>query len=63
MLENAKMKWAEDHHETAQDAPTWSDLLGTNHYIEFRVQCPSGGVITIGRVGEPPKCTVAGHSL
>jgi hypothetical protein len=26
-------------------------------------KCPQGGYYTLGRIGEPPTCTVPGHSL
>jgi hypothetical protein len=63
VLENAEAKWAQEQHKTTNDTPTWSDLVGTNRYLETRIACPDGGIITIGRVGVPPTCSVPGHNL
>src|SRR5256885_1198057 len=62
-ISDAKTKWAQEKNRTTNDTPTWTDLVDTNRYMSFRPECPSGGVLTLGRVGEPPKCTVRGHSL
>jgi hypothetical protein len=63
VLEQAKAKWAQQEHKTANDTPAWSDLVGTNGYLKERFSCPDGGVITIGAAGERPKCSVPGHDL
>ena len=62
-IAQAKARWAQDQHKTTNDAPTWSDLVGTNHYLESIPHCPRGGVYNIGRVGEQPKCSDSQHSL
>ena len=62
VLQNAKALWSQEQHKTTNDTPTWPDLIGTNGYLEAQLFCPDGGVVTIGRVGESPKCSVPGHS-
>ncbi len=60
-IDGAKQQWALVNKKTTNDIPTWSDLApylsrnGTNLPV-----CPGGGVYTLGRLGEPPKCSV-GH--
>ncbi len=62
-LEQAKAKWAQQEHKAANETPAWSDLIGTNGYLKDRFSCPDGGAITIGAVGERPRCSVPGHDL
>ena len=70
MIDGAKQQWALEHHKTASDVPTAEDIR-----IYFSREgaaagggaamptCPQGGTYTIGRVGEPPKCSYPGHRL
>jgi hypothetical protein len=54
--------------EVTNDAPTWDDLRpyfsdGWSNSIPV---CPDGGVYTIGRLGEDPRCSIGkrySHSL
>lgn len=62
-IEVAKANWARDEHKTTNDTPNWSDLVGTNRYLNFYPECPSGGIRALGRVGEPPNCSIHGHPL
>src|SRR6266545_2883485 len=66
-IAGVKEHWGLDHSKTADDVPTWDDL---RPYMpsgggDSMLHCPSGGVYTIGRLGEPPKCSIGGrdHSL
>lgn len=49
--------------------PTWSDLYpygGRGYpdwYVDYPPRCPSGGKYTIGRVADPPTCSVPGHVM
>lgn len=64
MLVNAKDQWASDQNKTGDDIPTWPDLVRTNvGYLKAPFECPDHGNISIGRVGEAPKCSVPGHNL
>jgi hypothetical protein len=71
-LRGAKECWALEHNKTTNDIPTWDDLLPyfsstfTNHWwTNGMVVCPGGGIYTLGRVGEPPTCSIGGprHSI
>jgi hypothetical protein len=58
----AKQAWALEKNKTDADIPTEQDLLP---YIKSGAfpTCPSGGVYTIGAVGQPPTCSIPGHVL
>jgi hypothetical protein len=60
-IDGAKTEWALEHHKTTNDVPTWADI---QPYCgrEFP-RCPQGGIYTIGRVDEAPKCFHPGHVL
>jgi len=55
-IEWAKQAWAEDYHKTTNDIPTWDDLR--NYLKPVLLKCPSGGVYTIGRIGDLPSCSI-----
>jgi hypothetical protein len=42
-----------------------SDLIGptSSHFLKRAPACPAGGTYTIGRVGEPPRCSNTNHSM
>lgn len=60
-IDGAKKMWADHHHSTTNEVPTWGDLVGS--YLKERRSCPAGGTYTIGRVGEKPKCSIESHKL
>jgi hypothetical protein len=71
LIDLAKHDWADNESKTTNDAPTWDDLRpyfpdwATNkliHWTNGRPVCPEGGVYTIGRVGELPRCTIGGYT-
>ena len=62
-IATAKAQWATDEHKTTNDTPTWTELVGTNRYLTYRLECAEGGSYAIGRVGEPPTCTLTNHKL
>jgi len=59
-LDAAKNQWALENAKKSTDVPTKQDLLP---YLRKWPVCPAGGTYTIGAVGEPPTCSVAGHVL
>ena len=67
LIASAKDQWALEQHKTTNDEPTWKELLPYVGYGPKNLlpRCPSGGIYTIGRIGEPPKCSIGGrnHSL
>src|SRR5947209_12502135 len=55
-IDTAKQAWADDHHKTTNDTPTWESLLG---YLKTTpLACPNGGTYTLGRVGQLPTCSI-----
>jgi hypothetical protein len=57
-----KERWADDNGKTMDDTPTWDDLSEymSRHFTNGHPVCPDGGIYTLGRVGEPPKCSIGG---
>lgn len=66
-IQVCKELWANDNSKTTNDIPSWNDLRPyfPDRWSNNVPVCPSGGAYTIGRVGEPPKCSIGGyeHSL
>jgi general secretion pathway protein G len=66
-IEAAKWQWAIENKKTTNDIPTWNDVRPyTGHGAEGEIlHCPAGGQYVIGRVGDPPKCSIGGedHTL
>ncbi len=58
ILANAKKLWAEQNRKSADDTPAMSDVTP---FIRGSTACPGGGTYTIGKVGEPPTCSIAEH--
>ena len=62
-IDAAKNEWALEHEKTATNTPTAQDL---DPYIKggfSSLQCPAGGSYTIGRLDEPPTCSIPEHKL
>jgi outer membrane lipoprotein-sorting protein len=64
-IDAAKNEWALEKNQTNGAAVTEDDL---KPYIKLDAdgnfpKCPSGGTYTIGKVGEKPTCSTAGHFL
>lgn len=62
-IELIKRDWANNENKTTNDTPSWDDL---RPYFPIRWSnnipiCPSGGIYTIGRVGEIPTCSIGGY--
>ena len=65
----ARQEWARQYNKGTNDIPTLADLQPlvfpgrTNLALVFR--SPEGGTYAIGRLGEPPTCSVGGpeHTL
>jgi hypothetical protein len=71
MIDAAKNEWALEHNAKTNDTPTWEDIKpylerDPEHdkpFVKFDPKsnlpiCPSGGVYTIGKIGEPPTCSL-----
>ena len=71
-IQGAKIRWRNESHKKFNDTPNWNDIVP---YLQIQLEiqgitngipvCPQGGTYTIGRVGEPPTCSISGpgHSL
>ena len=62
-IDDAKAQWAMDTRKGLGVQPHDKDLFGPMLYIRTKPQCPAGGQYDLGKVKEPPTCTVAGHVL
>ena len=68
-LDAAKEAWASEHNAKTNDLVTMNDIRPyiererNNPFIKLDAKgnlpkCPSGGIYTIGKVGEPPTCSL-----
>jgi general secretion pathway protein G len=59
-IAGAKEQWALECHKTVADTPSWEDLrpyFGRSPRNELPA-CPMGGVYTMGKVGDSPRCSI-----
>lgn len=59
----AKQQWAEETPDSSIHTLLWSDIRpylgwGTNGSLPAY---PQGGTYTLGKLGEPPKCSIPSH--
>lgn len=59
-LEAAKDEWALENSKTNGATPTKEDLMP---YLHRWPVCPAGGAYSINPVGQPPTCSIPGHTL
>jgi len=64
-IDAAKNQWALEKNKKNGDPVTEADI---KPYIKLDAsgnlpKCPAGGTYTIGKVGEKPACSIAGHAL
>ena len=59
-IEGAKEQWALENKKTTNDTPNWEDISAYFGPNESRknIQCPLGGTYFLGRVAEPPRCSI-----
>ncbi len=62
-IDDAKAQWAMDASKGLRVRPRDRDLFGPRLYIRIKPQCPAGGLYDLGKVKDPPTCTIAGHAL
>ena len=60
IIEDAKQRWAMKNSKTAEDMPTWADILP---FFPPRLStniltCPEGGIYTLGRMRQSPACSL-----
>jgi hypothetical protein len=70
VIDAAKNEWALVNNKATNDTPTWEDIRPFVHdeerakpYLKLAPEsnfpkCPSGGIYTIGKIGEPPTCSL-----
>src|SRR5438309_193178 len=69
IVDSAKQYWALEHHASSNAVPTWDDIrpyVGRGKPQDLGwLRCPAGGTYTIGRIADPPTCSVGGpgHTL
>lgn len=58
-LDGAKEQWMYENHKATNDVPTMKEIL-PYIYIKGGLKCPHGGVYSLGRAGEPSRCSIDG---
>lgn len=61
VMDQAKETWALEHKKTPCDNPDETEILSFAKPSSFR--CPAGGKYNLGKIGDSPTCTIAGHTL
>ena len=61
-LDGLKAVWAMKFNKATNDMPSEADLLNVDTSKEHIPTCPGGGTYTIGRIGDPPSCTISEHT-
>lgn len=61
-IQGAKKQWAIYEKKTQDDTPRNTDIFGPVKFISAQVYCPEGGDYQLGKVGEKPTCSHAGHA-
>jgi len=59
----AKAIWEDEQFRGTNEVPSLTDLFGTNIVNSKRFTCPDGGTYTIGKAGDPPRCSLPMHSI
>ena len=61
-IQGAKKQWAIYEKKTADETPKNTDIFGPIKFISVQLYCPEGGNYQLGKVGEKPACSHAGHA-
>src|SRR5579883_1510091 len=59
LIAQGKRAWAESNNKGPDDTPTEADLMS---FVRHMPTCPAGGTYTLGKVGEPPTCSIPAHN-
>jgi hypothetical protein len=59
-LQTTKERWMQDQNADLTNTPTMDDLQP--YFIHGTPKCPEGGAYTIGKISEPPQCSIAAHN-
>ncbi len=57
-IAGAKEQWVIENHKTTNDVVSWNDIKPYLSHEQVP-RCPDGGTYILGRVGEPPRCSLA----
>jgi hypothetical protein len=60
-IDAAKNQWMLENSKTTNVVPIWADILPYLSKSQMPT-CPDGGTYTIGRIGEPPTCSIGGRN-
>jgi hypothetical protein len=61
-LDGGKQQWALENKKGPNDEPTWErDLVVYFKCGPNGPECPKGGVYVMGRVADPPSCSIPKH--
>jgi hypothetical protein len=61
IIEGSKATWSIEHSKNTNDVISWDDI---RPYLGKAIPvCPAGGTYTLGRLSEPPTCTIPEHKL
>ena len=66
VIRDIKSDWAKSFGITNLEvAPetTMTNQFGWKQHLVDRPQCPAGGNYWVGRLGDPPRCSMLGHAL
>jgi hypothetical protein len=61
LIERKKASWAKAH-PNSTTPPSLNDLGTTAPWL-LKFRCPIGGTYSVGKLDEPPTCTIPGHKL
>jgi hypothetical protein len=61
-IDGAKESWMLEYNKTTNEIPVWPDLVRPRGYMIDIPRCPRGGAYTIGKISEPPTCSIAEHN-
>ncbi|SPE56474.1 conserved exported hypothetical protein [Verrucomicrobia bacterium] len=63
-IDSAKQQWMLECNQSTNQTPSWDAICPYLRRAEIP-RCPQGGRYILGRVGEPPRCSIggSGHSL
>lgn len=62
-IDGAKSTWALENKKPDGSVVTGDELFGRTLYIRDTPQCPGGGIYSLRRTGEKPRCTMPGHTV
>jgi len=62
-IDEAKAQWAMENLKGLGIRPRDEDLFGPTLYIRTKPECPAGGRYNLGKLKDPPTCTIPGHRL